>query len=49
LDFEGNLRGERLKVEFLSFLREEKKFSSKDELIKQIERDIAIVKEKFRR
>ncbi|MFZ8825273.1 MAG: bifunctional riboflavin kinase/FAD synthetase [Candidatus Caldipriscus sp.] len=49
LDFEGNLRGERLKVEFLSFLREEKKFSSKDELIKQIERDIATVKEKFGR
>jgi len=49
LDFEGNLRGERLKVEFLSFLREEKKFSSKDELIKQIERDIAIVREKFGR
>uniref|UniRef100_A0A7C5X145 Riboflavin biosynthesis protein n=1 Tax=Thermocrinis ruber TaxID=75906 RepID=A0A7C5X145_9AQUI len=49
LDFDGNLRGERLKVEFLSFLREEKKFSSKDELIKQIERDIAIVKEKFGR
>jgi riboflavin kinase/FMN adenylyltransferase len=47
LDFEGNLRGERLKVEFLSFLREEKKFSSKDELIEQIERDIAIVREKF--
>lgn len=49
LDFEGNLRGERLKVEFLSFLREEKKFSSKDELIEQIERDIAIVREKFGR
>jgi riboflavin kinase/FMN adenylyltransferase len=49
LDFEGNLRGERLKVEFLSFLREEKKFSSKDELTKQIERDIATVKEKFGR
>jgi len=49
LDFEGNLRGERLKVEFLSFLREEKKFSSKDELIEQIERDIAIVREKFER
>jgi riboflavin kinase (EC 2.7.1.26) len=49
LDFERNLRGERLKVEFLSFLREEKKFSSKDELIKQIERDIAIVREKFGR
>jgi FAD synthase len=49
LDFEGNLRGERLKVGFLSFLREEKKFSSKDELIKQIEKDIALVKEKFGR
>jgi riboflavin kinase/FMN adenylyltransferase len=49
LDFEGNLRGERLKVEFLGFLREEKKFSSKEELIKQIESDIAIVREKFGR
>jgi riboflavin kinase/FMN adenylyltransferase len=49
LDFEGNLRGERIKVEFLSFLREEKKFSSKDELIEHIERDIAIVREKFGR
>ncbi len=39
--FEGNLRGKTIKVEFLRFLREEKKFSSVEELVKQIERDIS--------
>ncbi len=45
LDFEGNLRGESLKVEFLNFLREEKRFSSKEELIRQIQKDVATVRE----
>lgn len=39
-DFKGNLRGKTIKVEFLKFLREERKFSSVDELKKQIEADI---------
>ena len=39
-NFEGDLRGKRLKVEFLKFLREERKFSSVEELKRQIERDL---------
>lgn len=37
--FQGEIYGETLYVSFLSFLREEKKFSSLDELKKQIEID----------
>ncbi|AAC06488.1 bifunctional riboflavin kinase/FAD synthetase [Aquifex aeolicus] len=44
LDFEGNLRGKRIKVEFLKFIREEKKFSSVEELIQQIKKDVEAVK-----
>ncbi len=47
LNFEGNLRGKRIKVEFLKFLREEIKFKSSQELIKQIEKDISRVRELF--
>ncbi len=49
LDFKGNLKSKKVKVEFLSFIREERKFSSKEELIKQIERDIATVQDSFRK
>ncbi|WP_448584494.1 bifunctional riboflavin kinase/FAD synthetase [Thermocrinis sp.] len=49
LNFKGNLRGKKIKVEFLSFIREERKFSSKEELVKQIERDILTVKDSFRK
>jgi len=44
LDFSGNLRGKRIKVEFLKFLREEKKFESPEELVSQIKRDIETAK-----
>ncbi len=47
LDFEGNLRGKELSVEFLKFLREEKRFSSPEELTKQIQEDIKVVKSLF--
>ena len=40
LDFQGNLKEKHIKVEFLQFLREEKKFNNPQELIKQIEEDI---------
>ncbi|WP_333784617.1 bifunctional riboflavin kinase/FAD synthetase [Thermocrinis sp.] len=49
LDFRGNLRGKKIKVEFLSFIREERKFPSKEELLKQIEKDILTVKDSFRK
>ncbi len=39
-NFSADLRGKKIKVEFLKFLREEKKFSSLEELKEQIEKDI---------
>ena len=39
LDFEKNIYGEKIKVNLLKRLRDEKKFESKEELIYQIERD----------
>jgi len=39
-DFSGNLYGKPVKVELLRFLREEKKFSSRDELLRQISQDV---------
>ena len=40
LDFHGDLYGQSLTISFLSFLREEKKFASLDELKKQIAEDV---------
>ena len=40
LDFHGDLYGQSLTISFLSFLREEKKFDSLDELKKQIAEDV---------
>ncbi|MEJ5339709.1 MAG: bifunctional riboflavin kinase/FAD synthetase [Aquificaceae bacterium] len=44
LDFEGNLKGKEIKVEFLKFIREEKRFSSPEELKRQIAQDISAVR-----
>ena len=41
LEFEGNLRGERVEVRFLEHLREETRFSGHEELADQIARDCA--------
>ena len=38
-DFSGEIYGETMNIEFLDFLREEKKFSSLDELVAQIKKD----------
>ncbi|NPA32601.1 MAG: bifunctional riboflavin kinase/FAD synthetase [Aquificae bacterium] len=38
--FSGDLRGKKIKVEFVKFLREERRFKDKDELISQIKRDV---------
>ncbi|MFN3976449.1 MAG: bifunctional riboflavin kinase/FAD synthetase [Aquificaceae bacterium] len=48
LDFQGNLKGKFIKVEFLEFLREEKKFNTPQDLIKQIEEDILRARSLFR-
>ena len=39
-DFSGNLYGKKIKTEFIRFLREEKKFSTKDALLRQISQDV---------
>lgn len=38
-DFEDNLYGQELKIEFIKFLRPEQKFDNIEELIKQLEKD----------
>ena len=43
-DFSQNIYGKKICVEFLDFIREEKKFASLEELKKQIERDVGEVK-----
>ncbi|MCS6998241.1 MAG: riboflavin biosynthesis protein RibF [Aquificaceae bacterium] len=47
IDFKGDLRGERIRVEFLKFMREERRFSSPEELARQIKEDVLAVRELF--
>jgi riboflavin kinase/FMN adenylyltransferase len=47
LDFDGDLYGELLSVEFLHPLRSERKFESLDALQTQIQLDIAAAREWF--
>ena len=44
LDFSGNLYGKEIEVRFNKFIRDEKKFSSLDELKIQIKKDIEYVR-----
>lgn len=45
-DFDKDIYGEHLCVEFIEYIREEKKFKSKKELREQIELDVTIMKKK---
>ena len=47
LDFDGDLYGKELELEFVERLRDEQKFPSVQELKKQIERDIAEARSRF--
>ena len=44
LDFWGDLYGKKLRIEFLSFIRPEKKFNSLEELTDQINRDVSLAR-----
>ena len=46
LDFSKNLYHQKIRVEFLDFIRDEKKFSSISELKNQIEIDINLIRKK---
>ncbi len=48
LDFDSDIYGEQLKVEFIKRVRNEKKFSSVNDLISQIENDVLEVKRYYR-
>ena len=41
IDFEGDLYGETIDVSFVEFLRSERKFDGIDQLVAQLETDIA--------
>ncbi len=45
--FEGDLYGKEIEVEFLHFMRPERKFGSLDELTRQVEEDIQTAKKKI--
>ncbi|XFA99395.1 bifunctional riboflavin kinase/FAD synthetase [Candidatus Izemoplasma sp. B36] len=47
LDFDKQIYGENIKIEFIEYIRPEKKFSNEKELSKQIMNDIHFVKDKI--
>ena len=48
LDFDGDLYGKRIRLEFCRRLREEKKFDTPQQLKDEIEKNIAQTREYFR-
>lgn len=46
-NFKNNLYKEDLEIQFISCIRKERKFNSKEDLIKQVKKDISLVKSRF--
>lgn len=46
-DFDGDLYGKTLKVDFLFFIREEQKFAGIDQLVRQITKDVEFAKKEL--
>ena len=44
LDFEGDLYGQRVSLQFLERIRDDRKFESADQLTRQIARDISYIR-----
>ena len=47
-NFSKNIYNKKLKVEFISFIRDEKKFKNIDQLKKQIDKDILVSKKELK-
>jgi riboflavin kinase/FMN adenylyltransferase len=45
LDFEGDLYGERMEIELIQRIREERAFAGAEQLVEQIRRDVAAIRE----
>lgn len=48
LDFEGNLYGKQLSIDFVGRVRDEKRFNSPEALVEQLEKDKTLVKQVFK-
>jgi len=47
LEFDGDLYGKRIEVEFVAKIRDEEKFSTLDKLVASIQRDVKQIKAWF--
>ena len=49
LDFDGNLYGKTIELEFIGFIRGDRKFDSTEALVKQMDQDVAKARSVLRR
>ena len=49
LGFQGDIYGEKLRLEFISFIREQRHFKDIEELKSQLEKDLAFVEEESKK
>ena len=45
LDFQGNIYGDLITLEFITRLRDEQRFSSVEDLVNQIDRDVQVARQ----